>query len=106
MQNNFWGGAGPSLIDVAITDFNDDFNLMRAPYSPVLGEAPVSAYPFVVDVVLANTEGTSSPGNRFGAETTQWTVTFNRDMDTTKQPFVSFGPAEPFTDFSVPGALG
>ncbi|SVC97942.1 uncharacterized protein METZ01_LOCUS350796, partial [marine metagenome] len=103
LRENFWGGAGTSLIDHAITDFSDDFNLMRVPYTPILTEAPATAYPFVVDVALTTTEGTTPAGNRFGAETTQWTVTFNRDMDTTKQPFVSFGPAEPFTAFTIPG---
>ena len=103
IRNNYWGGAGDALIDIATTDFSDDFNLARAPHEPALTEAPATAYPFVVNVQLTDQGGGTPPGNRFGTEPTRWTITFNRDMDVSKQPFVSFGPADPFTDFAVPG---
>ncbi len=37
------------------------------------------------------------------AEPVTFTVIFNRDMAPTIQPMVSFGPAEPYTDFTVQG---
>ena len=45
----------------------------------------------------------ASPLPKSGAETVTFTVTYNRDMDTTVQPQVSFGPAAPFTDFTIQG---
>ena len=36
-----------------------------------------------------------------GVETIRLDVVFNRDMDTTTLPFVSFGPDAPLTDFQV-----
>ncbi|MDC0173000.1 S8 family serine peptidase [Gammaproteobacteria bacterium] len=101
--NNFWGGASNALIEMSITDFNDSFGKARAKYTPVLTTAPVSAYPFVVNAEVLDADGNRPSGDRFGAQESKWRVTFNRDMDTTKQPLVTFGPADPFTDFSIPG---
>ena len=101
--NNFWGGASNALIEMSITDFSDSFGKARAKYTPVLTTAPVSAYPFVVNAEVLDSDGNRPSGDRFGAQESKWRVTFNRDMDTTKQPLVTFGPADPFTDFSIPG---
>jgi len=101
--NNFWGGASNALIEMSITDFSDSFGKARAKYTPVLTTAPVSAYPFVVNAEVLDADGNRPSGDRFGAQESKWRVTFNRDMDTTKQPLVTFGPADPFTDFSIPG---
>jgi hypothetical protein len=54
-------------------------------------------------LVVLDEDGNPIEGNKFGAQLSIWRIIFNRDMDTTKQPMVTFGPAEPFTDFSVPG---
>jgi hypothetical protein len=101
IHNNFWGTTSTTLIDAAIHDFNDDFNLGAYQYQPILTEPPETAYPFVTSVVLS-TDG--EPDTLLvGAEPVTFTVTFNRDMDTGIQPMVSFGPAEPFTDFIISG---
>ena len=34
LSNNYWGGAEEELVDIAVNDFSDDFNLMRANTSP------------------------------------------------------------------------
>ena len=103
LSNNFWGGAGESVIEASLRDFNDDFNYSRIQTSPVLEIAPVEAYPFVVKADVLDADGVRPSGDRFGAQASKWRITFNRDMDTTSQPLVTFGPAEPFTDFSIPG---
>ena len=100
---NYWGGAGSALIDITIEDFSDDFNLMPLDYQPVLETAPEAAYPFVVDVAFLDADGNVRPQDRFAAEPMRWRVTFNRDMDTSTQPNVSFGPDIPYTDFPVSG---
>lgn len=101
ISDNYWGGAGTELIDAAIQDFNDDFNLSLFVYEPIAASAPEIAYPFVESAVV------STPGlgevTTVGAEPATFTVAFNRGMDMTVQPQVSFGPAEPYTDFSVQG---
>ncbi|MDB2399923.1 S8 family serine peptidase [Porticoccaceae bacterium] len=103
LAGNFWGGASDNLIAMSITDFSDTFDKAKVPFTPKLSVAPVSAYPFVVNAEVLNASGVRPAADRFGAQESKWRVTFNRDMDTTKQPMVSFGPAYPFTDFLVPG---
>jgi subtilisin family serine protease len=103
LSNNYWGGAGDVLVDQAITDFSDNFTLAEVVASPALSTAPESAYPFVVTAEVLDAGGVKPTGDRFGAQESTWRITFNRDMDTSKQPLVTFGPEEPFTDFSVPG---
>ncbi len=103
ISGNFWGGAGDALVDIAITDFSDDFNKARVKYKPTLTTGAETAYPFVVKAEVLDSEGNRPDADRFGAQASKWRVTFNRDMDTTAQPLVTFGPAEPFTDFSIPG---
>ena len=101
IQNNYWGTTNTALIDSAIYDFNDDFNLGTYVYQPILEQAPENAYPFVSDVVLST--ATQPDTLEVGAELVTFTVSFNRDMDTEIQPLVAFGPSEPYTDHVVEG---
>jgi PKD repeat protein len=96
---NFWGTTSTTLINTAIHDFNDNFNLPHIEYQPILTTAPETAYPFVVDVILSTA---SDPDAAVvSAEPVTFTVTFNRDMDTAIQPAVSFGPDVPLTDYTI-----
>lgn len=101
IQNNYWGTTNTALIDVAINDFNDDFNLGTYVYQPILEEPPEDAYPFVSNVVLST--ATQPDTLEVGAELVTFTVSFNRDMDTGIQPLVAFGPSEPYTDHVIEG---
>lgn len=101
LDNNYWGTTSATIIDALIYDYNDDYNLGEIIYQPILATAPETAYPFVVDVALSNSNGQRT--GTVGAEAVTFTVAFNRDMDTTVQPQVSFGPAEPYTDFIIYG---
>ena len=103
LAGNFWGGASDNLANMVITDYYDTFDKARMDVSSKLDVAPVSAYPFVVKAEVLDLDGNRPAADRFGAQASKWRVTFNRDMDTTKQPLVTFGPAEPYTDFSIPG---
>lgn len=102
--NNYWGMASQLQIDASIRDYVDDFDFARYIVQPILTTAPESAYPFVVDVAVNGTSGAQTP--RVGAEPVTFVVTFNRDMDQTVQPAVSFGPDLPFTDYTVHGITG
>lgn len=103
IRENFWGGASDALVEIAITDFSDDFNKARVKFKPTMSVASEATYPFVVKAEVLNANGTEVSDNRFGAQESIWRITFNRDMNTDLQPLVTFGPAEPFSDFSVPG---
>lgn len=106
LTDNFWGTNSATLIDAALQDFNDDFNLPHVVYQPILTAPVTTTYPFVVDVLLstASQSGMSAlhgPTPIVGAETVTFIVTFNRDMDTSVQPSVSFGPDVPETDYTI-----
>ena len=106
LQNNYWGTQSDTLISYAIYDYNDDFSRGKIIYQPFLTNPPETAYPFVVDVTLstASQSGMSAlngPTPIVGAEMVTFTVTFNRDMDTTVHPSVSFGPDVPETDYTI-----
>ena len=103
ISNNYWGGASGEVIDFAINDYKDNFSLGEVAYTPVLESPPTETYPFVVKAEVLDADGNLPDANRIGAQASKWRVTFNRDMDITAQPLITFGPAEPFTDFSVPG---
>ena len=97
--NNYWGTSNTVLLERIVQDINDDFNLGEVNYRPLLETAPQSAYPFVVDVVLSTDAGGDIL--QVGAEPVTFTVTYNRDMDTSIQPQISFGPDQPVTDYTV-----
>ncbi|MFP5212285.1 MAG: S8 family serine peptidase [Acidobacteriota bacterium] len=101
LNNNYWGMTSLSLIKASIRDFDEDMKRDQVVVEPMLTEPPADCYPFVADVKLS----TSGDPNAsvVGSETVTFTVTFNRPMDQTVQPQVSFGPDTPWTDFSVHG---
>lgn len=106
IANNYWSTTSTTLIEATIKDFNDDFNLPHVVYQPILTTPVTSTYPFVVDVFLstASQSGMSAlhgPTPIVGVEAVTFTVTFNRDMDTSVQPSVSFGPDVPETDYTI-----
>ena len=98
ISDNFWGTTSHTLIQAAIRDRDDDVNLPDFIHDPILTTAPETAYPFVVGV---QTGGGGVPTDRVGSGPIAFTVTFNRDMDPTVQPQVSFGPDTPLTDYTV-----
>ncbi|MBI2954325.1 MAG: S8 family serine peptidase [Chloroflexi bacterium] len=97
---NFWGTTSALLIDAAIRDGKDDYG--GAPtlvYQPILTVPATTTYPFAWDVALSTA---SSPRTTIvGSERVTFTVAFNRDMDPSVQPAVSFGPDTPVTDYTV-----
>ena len=85
---------------LAIKDFNDEFGygplLFINPSSPPRQKPPTPSL-----LNLAITDKNGQPVSKVGAETATFTVTYNRDMDTTVQPQVSFGPDTPVTDYTI-----
>ena len=99
----YWGDVSEEVIRRGIADYQSDFNKMPVRLQPIRTEPPVNAYPFVAKLDVLDADANERPDQRFANEQTVWQVTFNRDMNQEIQPFVTFGPDEPYTDFIVPG---
>jgi subtilisin family serine protease len=99
----YWGGASEDVVRKGIEDLSANFNKTPAKLSPLMEHAPENVYPFMASLELLDTEGNTRSDLRFSSEPLVWRLKFNRDMDQGVQPFVTFGPDEPYTDFIVPG---
>lgn len=99
----YWGDVSEEVIRLGIADYQSDFNKMPVRLQPIRTEPPETAYPFVAKLDVLDADANERPDQRFANEQTVWRVTFNRDMNQEIQPFVTFGPDEPYTDFIVPG---
>ena len=99
MNFNYWGTTSTTLIDHMIVDYNDNFNSAHVDYAPVQAHGYAATYPFVEQVLINGIPAESVP--KFGTERADFKLTFNRDMDMTVEPFVTFGPSSPYTDFQV-----
>lgn len=99
LTSNYWGTTSDTLIEAMIHDYNDDFNIGRIQYQPILTTPVTTTYPFVWDVVLST--ASDPDASVVGAEPVTFTVTFNRDMDPAVEPQVSFGPDVPETDYTI-----
>ena len=106
LSGNYWGTENKKLINEMITDA-DDFagTLGNIVEDPILttNDDLSDIYPFVTSVALYDADGnivtTASPGSTYTVR-----VKFNRDMEQSVQPTVTYGPAEPYTDYSVSGS--
>lgn len=106
LSGNYWGTENKKLINEMITDA-DDFagTLGNIVADPILttNDDLSDIYPFVTSVALYDADGnivtTASPGSTYTVR-----VKFNRDMEQSVQPTVTYGPAEPYTDYSVSGS--
>lgn len=107
VNDNYWGTTSTSLIDKMIRDYNDGlFNRGSYIYQPILTTIPTTAYPFVMDVVLSmngkpDISALNGPTPVAEAGPVTFTISFNRDMDISVQPSVSFGPDAPETDYTI-----
>ncbi|MCX6873147.1 MAG: S8 family serine peptidase [Verrucomicrobia bacterium] len=99
MNFNYWGTTSTTLIDHMIVDYYDNFGSPRVDYKPAPAHGYTTTYPFVEQVLINGVPAESVP--KLGTERADFTVTFNRDMDVTVEPFVTFGPSSPYTDFQV-----
>ena len=104
--NNYWGTENERLIDKMIMDADDYAgtyqDIIHEPILTLESESLADIYPFVTKVYLTDSDGNIvanvTPGEEYDVH-----VLFNRDMDMDTQPSISYGPAEPYTDYSVQG---
>lgn len=106
-KNNYWGTTNQKLIKSMILDADFLAGCSDIITDPILTlESPELAniYPFVTEAYITDADGNRITSASKGQEI-QIHVKFNRDMNTSVQPMVSFGPAEPYTDYVVNGAF-
>ena len=107
ITDNYWSTTSDDLIGYVLEDTNDNFNLARIVYQPVLSVPPETTYPFVVDVLLstANQQGMNAlngPTPLVGARAGQRSPSpLTATWTTAIQPAVSFGPDVPMTDYTI-----
>jgi subtilisin family serine protease len=97
LTSNYWGTIDPLAISAKIFDYYDDFARARVNYQPFLTQASSEA-----PAVVANV--TTNPSAPLGVGPATFTVTFSTDMDTTVNPLVAFGPAPPYSDYTITGS--
>jgi len=99
LTDNYWGTSPSTLIDAMIYDYNDNFNIGRIDYQPIQTTPVTTTFPFVADLVLSTTNNPDA--HIISSEPVTFTVAFNRNMDMSIQPAVSFGPDIPITDYTI-----
>ncbi len=99
IAENYWGTDNPELVQHMVYDYFDNFVTAAIDYGTPPEHGYESTFPFVDSVEINGTPGTNVPD--VGAGPATFAVSFNRPMDPTVQPSVTFGPITPFTDFEV-----
>lgn len=106
-RNNYWGTDDPKLVQAQIVDADTYAGLADIVTDPYLTlESPEleTIYPFVTEAYLTDADGDRISAASRGQQV-QLHVKFNRDMDTSVLPMVSYGPASPYTDYVVNGSF-
>lgn len=103
LAGNFWGTTSNTLIEATMyndcKDWEGNEHVVHVAYHPILTTPLTSTYPFVWDIIISNDEESDLDVVDTGKVT--FTVKFNRDMDMSIQPHVSFGPATSSSDITI-----
>lgn len=100
-QNNYWGTNDERLINKQIIDFDTNTNCGDIITSPYLDKPSEETYPCVSDIYITDKSGDKV--DTVGNGTYDVHVLFNRDMDQETDPMVSYGPDDPYTDYTLKG---
>lgn len=102
VSGNYWGTSSPDLVQKQLIDFDTNIRYSDIITDPILETPHEDTYPCVSDMYLEDKNGdrVSAIGN--GTYTVH--VIFNRDMDQTVDPTVTYGPDDPYTDYTVSGS--
>ncbi len=97
MAANYWGTTVKEEIEDKIKDYYDTFESAKVIYEPYL-EEPSAAAPAQLASVTTN------PPGKLGVGATEFTLTFNCDMNQNSSPLVAFGSSPPYTDHTITGS--
>jgi alpha-tubulin suppressor-like RCC1 family protein len=101
LTRNYYGTTSSFIANLHAIDFNNFQILSDFVIDPILSKPNESMYPFVYDVKYFDESNQETTVLSTGLMT--FKLYFNRDMDTTIQPLVFFGPEYPYTDYVVSG---
>lgn len=99
-KNNFFDETYTKYASSVIVDYIDSSGNITFDVNTTLSDSSL-IYPYVTSIELFNADGEKV--TKVGKEEITYRVTFNRDMDTTKDTAVYFGTKEPFADYKVEG---
>lgn len=99
--DNYWGTTDENLIQKQLVDFDTNVQYGDIITSPYLNEPSEETYPCVSDIYITDKNGDKV--DTVGNGTYDVHVLFNRDMDKNTDPMVSYGPDDPYTDYTLKG---
>lgn len=99
--DNYWGTTDENLIQKQLVDFDTNTNYADIITSPYLDKPSEETYPCVSDIYIIDKNGDKV--DTVGNCTYDVHVLFNRDMDQETDPMVSYGPDDPYTDYTLKG---
>lgn len=99
--DNYWGTTDENLIQKQLVDFDTNTNYADIITSPYLDKPSEETYPCVSDIYITDKNGDKV--DTVGNGTYDVHVLFNRDMDKNTDPMVSYGPDDPYTDYTLKG---
>ncbi|MCF8351003.1 MAG: S8 family serine peptidase [Bacteroidales bacterium] len=97
----FWGTTDSVKIANRITDFCDDPMLMMVDFQPILTQPTDSAHGCVWKVEINNVNPFDEYLAPLGTGSTKFRVFFNKPMDTSYTPLLSFSAWEPYNHHQV-----
>lgn len=99
--DNYWGTTDENLIQKQLVDFDTNTNYADIITSPYLDKPSEETYPCVSDIYITDKNGDKV--DTVGNGTYDVHILFNRDMDQETDPMVSYGPDDPYTDYTLKG---
>jgi subtilisin family serine protease len=101
VQNEYWGTSDSTKIENFIYDFMDDPTIARAVFKPYLKAPSDSCHAVVWKVLVNGKDAQDQTVEPVGVGKQRFDIYFNRPMDKTIAPKVSFGVRYPFSTTSV-----
>lgn len=99
--DNYWGTTDENLIQKQLVDFDTNTNYADIITSPYLDKPSEETYPCVSDIYITDKNGDKV--DTVGNGIYDVHVLFNRDMDQDTDTMVSYGPDDPYTDYTLKG---
>jgi len=101
IPNNYWGTNDIDKIDSYIFDFFDQVDLPLVDYNTIINAPSANAHGLVWKVMLNGIDIQDEQFDPVGLETIRFDIYFNKEMDTSVSPLLTFGLRAPRTQNKV-----
>jgi subtilisin family serine protease len=101
IPNQYWGTNNSDFIEQKLYDFNEDARLAKINFRPYLNQPSDSAHAIVWKVLVNGKDAQDEVVDPVGVGKQRFDVYFNRPMNKTKVPQVSFGIRFPYNQQMV-----